>query len=336
MSVDLTTRYLGLTLGCPIVAAASPLTATVENAQRLEEAGAGAIVLPSLFEEQIEGEALDMFDAPAGLLDAPPFESATLCSELDDYNTGPDFYLRKVEAIKRSVSIPVIASLNGAATGDWVRFAALMQGAGADAIEVNIFVVPVSPHVSGHDVEQRYLNVVRAVRKQITIPLAIKTGPFFSALPHFAQGVFEAGADGLVAFNRYLAPDIDLEHLSVAPSIHLSTRSELAQTLRWIGILRDQTDRSLAALTGIHEAEDVLKALAVGADVVMTCSALLQGGIGRLTVMRNGVRDWLEMRGYDSVDQFRGCISRRASGEADAFVRGNYTKAVASYLQPPT
>ena len=289
MSVDLTTTYLGLKLKNPLVASASPLTGKLDSLQRLEEAGASAAVWPSLFEEQIEHEEMEV----ARLYDqgSDSFaESRSFLPDLNDYRIGPETYLSQMEEAKKKLSIPLIGSLNGASKGGWVRYAKMIQDAGADALELNIYFIPTDPDMGGPDVEEQYLELVAAVKESLSIPLAVKMGPYFSGLPRFAARLVEAGAGGLVLFNRFLEPDVDLEALEFRPSLQLSTRNELRLPLRWIAILRDHVEASLAATSGVHFTEDVIKSLLVGADCVMMASVLLQRGPGYLKQMLQELR----------------------------------------------
>jgi dihydroorotate dehydrogenase (fumarate) len=329
-SVDLRTRYLGMELSSPLVASASPLCAHLDLLRRVEEAGAGAVVMQSLFEEQIEHESLDLHSLLANSEDRFP-EAQDMLPELDDYNTGPAAYLEYLEAVKRSLQVPVIASLNGSSIGGWVRYAKAMKEAGADALELNVYFVPTDPDTTSQAVEDRYVELVAAVRAATDLPLAVKIGPYFSAMPHMARRLVEAGADGLVLFNRFLQPDLDLETLEVVPHLELSTPSELRLPLRWIAILRGQLTQSLAATTGVHSAEDALKMILSGADVVMMTSALLRRGPEFLRLVLDGVETWLEANGYASVDQARGSVSRNAVAEPEAFERSNYMQALVSY-----
>ncbi len=335
MNVDLSTTYLGLSLRNPLVAAACPLTGDLDALRRMEEAGAAAVVLPSLFEEQLERDAL----AIRRLVKVGPegFEEILArLPELDSYNTGPAGYLRHIKRAKAAVSIPVIASLSGSADGDWTRHAWLMEEAGADALELNAYFVPTDPDATAEAVESRYLDLVAAVVEATTIPVAVKLGPYFSSLPNLASRLVKAGADGLVLFNRYLQPEIDPVGLRVTPHLALSTPDELRLPLRWIAILRPQLSASLAGTSGVHTAEDVVKLILAGADVVMTASALLRHGPSHLGVLLDGLRSWLEDRAYDSLASIRGSLSGGNAPDPSAFERANYVRAITSYSNHST
>jgi dihydroorotate dehydrogenase (fumarate) len=326
----LATRYLGLDLRSTVVPSASPLGADLDMLRRLEEAGAGAVVLPSLFEEQIEHEQLAVHWA----LDvgrASSAEALDYFPELDDYNTGPGQYLEHVTKAVDALHIPVIASLNGSTPGGWIRYARLLQDAGADALELNVYSVEADPQTTAEQAEQRILEVVRAVRSEVTIPLAVKIGPFFTALAHTAVRLVGAGADGLVLFNRFLQPDIDLETMAVVDRMALSTREELRLPLRWIAILRGRIPVSLALTSGVHEADDVVKALLAGADVAMSASALLRHGPEKLADLLAGVERWLEEHEYASVEQLKGSMSRESCPDPAAFERGHYMRTITTY-----
>ena len=330
MSADLTTNYLGLKLRNPLVVAACPLTMELHCLQRLEDAGASAAVLASLFEEQIEGE----WSSPRS--HAPDEHCCSAVDlvahgELFNYNSGPDAYLRHVTAAKRALSIPVIASLNGTSPrSGWVRFAKLIEQAGADALELNVYLVPTRPDQPAEAIERRYLDLVAAVRAQISIPLAVKIGPFFSSLPNMVRRLVEAGANGLVLFNRFMQPDIDLDTLEVTPSLVLSSRDELRLPLRWIAILRGQTEASLAATSGIHFAEDMIKLLLAGADVGMLASALIRNGPDHLVTMLAELTYWLEHKNFGSVEQIKGLLSQQRGPDSSAFERVSYMRTVMS------
>jgi dihydroorotate dehydrogenase (fumarate) len=331
MSIDLRTTYLGLELANPLVVSACPLTGKVETLQHLEEAGAAAAVLPSLFEEQLvheEMEAYEYYEDPSHSFR----EALTYFPEVETYNAGAVEYLRHVEAAKRAVSIPIIGSLNGASRGGWVKYARRIQEAGADALELNVYLVAADPHTTAEGVEARYLDILADVRREVTIPVAVKIGPYFSALPNMARRLVAAGADGLVLFNRFLQPDIDLETLEVRPNLVLSESNELRLPLRWIAILRGQLRASLAATTGVHTAQDVLKLLLAGADVTMTASSLYKRGPGHIRTMLDGVHAWLEEKEYESVEQMKGSLSQANSPNPEAFERANYVKTLVNFI----
>jgi dihydroorotate dehydrogenase (fumarate) len=318
---DLRTRYLGLELQSPLVASSSPLTGSLDGLLRLEAAGAGAVVLPSLFEEEL---ALD----PPGA-GAPAADSGQA-----GYGAGPTAYLSLVERAKQALSIPVIASLNGVSRGGWVRYAARLEEAGADALELNVYYVSSRPGLSGHEVEWHYLDVVRSVRRAIGIPLAVKLSPYFSSLANMAGQLVEAGAGGLVLFNRFYQPDLDIEALEVRPALELSSSVELRLPLRWIAILHRRHGVSLAASTGVHTATDVLKVLLAGADVAMMTSALLRNGPDHLRTVEVGLRDWMDRHGQETVDQLRGRLSQRSVPDPIVFERANYISTLASHRVP--
>jgi dihydroorotate dehydrogenase (fumarate) len=332
VSADLRTRYLGLELRNPLVAAASPFTGKVENLRRLEDAGIAAAVLPSLFEEQIvheEMQEFEYYEDPSHSF----FEALTYFPEVETYNSGTGAYLRLVEAAKRAVAIPIIGSLNGATRGGWLRYARQIQDAGANALELNIYFVAADPLETSAGVEARYLDILAAVKSEVTIPVAVKISPYFSALANMAQRLVRGGADGLVLFNRFLQPDIDLETLEVAPNLVLSTSDELRLPLRWIAILRGQLRASsLAATTGVHTAFDVLKLLLAGADVTMTASALFRTGPEHVTRVLEGLGTWLDEKGYESVEQLKGSLSQANSPHPGAFERANYVKTLVNFI----
>jgi len=330
MGVDLRTTYLGLELRNPVVIAACPLTGQVDSLIELEQCGAAAAVLPSLFAEQIEHEerqVADVYDYQAESF----AESLSYFPQMTKWHTGPATYLQLVADAKKIVSMPIIGSLNGTADGSWVEHARLIQDAGADALELNIYFVPTASEETSEIIEGRYVDLVAAVRQTISIPLAVKIGPYFSSLPHLATRVFERGAQGLVLFNRYLDPDIDTESLQISPSLVLSDRHELRLSLRWIAILRDMLDVSLAATSGIHFSEDVIKALLAGADVAMPAAAILRHGPKWLITILAEVERWLASKEYTSIAQMKGSMSVSNYADASVYHRANYMKAVASY-----
>lgn len=329
--VDLTTKYLGLTLAHPVVPSASPLTSDLDRLHALAEAGAAAVVLPSLFEEQIEHEAMAVHHGFE--FGAETFAEAIsgYFPDVDDYNTGPTDYLGLVHAAKRELKIPVIASLNGTTTGGWTLYAKILEDAGVDALELNIYLIAADPGVTSSAVEARYLNLIEQVRSEVRLPLAVKVGPFFSSMAHMAKRMSEAGADALVLFNRFYQPDIDLTTLEVDPDLVLSTPAEMRLVLRWVAILRGRIECDLAATTGVHTSEEVIKLMLAGADVAMMASALLRYGPEHLKVVVAGLDSWLTERGYRSLAQARGSLSQANAPDPSAFERANYMKALVGY-----
>jgi dihydroorotate dehydrogenase (fumarate) len=329
-AVDLRTRYLGLELRNPIVASASPLTGNVDSLKRLRDAGVAAVVLPSLFEEQIEHEEMAAYNLMTYGAELSP-EAHGFFPEMQNYNTGPERYLKLIADAKRALSVPVIASLNGYTPGGWTQIAQQFEQAGADAIELNVYFLATDPKDNSAAVEQRYLDLVAAVSGMVSIPVAIKVSPYFSAMANMAARLAAAGADGLVLFNRFVQPDILLDELEVAPRLVLSTSDELRLALRWIAILRGRVAASLAATGGAHSAEDVLKLLLAGADCVMLASSLLRQGPAHVGTLVRGVEQWLNQREYASVEQMKGSLSQQACPDPAAFERNNYMKALTSY-----
>lgn len=332
MAVDLTTHYLGLKLANPIVVAACPLTGELDVLRRLEEHGAAAAVMPSLFEEQFDRTASDSCPTPHAAGTDPFVESMAYFHELKEYNRGPEVYLHHLSAAKKAVTMPIIGSLNVTALGDWLRYASRIEEAGADALELNIYFLATDPDTTSDDIEARYVELVQAVRKEISIPLAVKVGPYFTAFPNVARRLVEAGADGLVLFNRFLQPDIDLNTMRVLPRLLFSTPGELRLSMRWIALLHGRLQASLAATTGVHEADDVIKQLLAGADVVMVASTLYRHGLEMLRTLIDGVGHWLDSNDYQSLEQVKGILSQRKCPDPAAFERSNYTKALSSFL----
>jgi dihydroorotate dehydrogenase (fumarate) len=328
--IDLTTRYMGLALRNPLVVSACPLGEDLVTIMEMERAGAAAVVLPSLFEEQLvlESEALS-HHLSAGTESFA--EALHFLPEMADYNFGPDGYLEHIRQATSTVDIPIIASLNGVSPGGWLRYAKEMEQAGADALELNIYHLPTSAKVTAAEVEQGYLDLVRQVRSAVMIPLAVKIAPFFSALPNMARRLEQAGADGLVLFNRFYQADFDLNRLEVRPSLALSTPEELRLRLHWTAILFGHVGCDLAITGGVHSATDVLKSMMAGARVAMMTSALLQRGVGYLTEVLRGVREWLEENEYESIRQMQGSMSLRSVSDPQAFERTNYLKVLSSY-----
>jgi dihydroorotate dehydrogenase (fumarate) len=329
MSVDLRTRYLGLDLANPIVASASPLTGSVDSLMRLEAAGVAAVVLPSLFEEQIEHD--EMAAHKLMLYGAEISAEAQGFFPEVAYETGPDQYLQLIAAAKKSLGVPVIPSLNGHTPGGWTRYAKRFEDAGADAIELNVYFLAADLDDTSSAVERRYVDLVAAVKSEVKVPVAVKVSPYFSAMANMAARLAGAGASGLVLFNRFLQPDIMLEELEVAPHLVLSNSDELRLALRWIAILHGRIDASLAATGGAHTPDDVLKVLLAGADCVMLASSLLRNGPAHVTGLLRGIERWMNERDYESVAQLKGSLSQRACPDPDAFERANYMKALKSY-----
>lgn len=330
--MDLRTNYLGLELKHPLVASASALSKSLDGIEALAEAGASAIVLHSLFEEQIEAEqaALDHF----GKLGSDSFtEASGFFPQTERFEIGPEEYLDHIRQASKAVQVPIIASLNGTSEGGWVNYAVDMERAGAAAIELNIFWVASDIRLDGQAVEDRYVHIAESVRKAVRIPVAVKLSPYFSSFASFARRLAQTGIDGLVLFNRFYQPDIDLERLEVLPNLELSTPLEIRQGLLWIGVLRDQLAISLAATSGVHGAAEAIKYLLVGADVVMTTSSLLHNGPQHMGVILDGLVEWAEKRGYSSVSQLRGSMSRNKVRRPEAFERSNYIKILESYHQ---
>jgi dihydroorotate dehydrogenase (fumarate) len=326
----LSTTYLGLKLKSPLVASAGPLCESVGNVRRLEDAGAAAIVLHSLFEEQIELESdeLDRFMTEGSEISP---ETVTHFPELLYTVMGPDAYLAHIAKCKQAVNIPVIASLNGTTTGGWLGYAKRMQQAGADALELNIFYVPVDPEMTGDRVERRYIDLVKAIKAEIGIPVAVKLGPYFSSMANMARKLDAAGADALVLFNRFYQPDFDLESLEVVPNLILSNSHELLLRLHWIAVLYGQVKADLALTGGVHSATDVVKAMMAGAKIAMMTSALLKRGISYLDTITAELLIWMDEHEYDSIEQMRGSMSRNAVPQPSAFERANYMKVLGSY-----
>jgi dihydroorotate dehydrogenase (fumarate) len=327
---DLMTRYLGLRLRSPIVASPGPLTGHLDKLAELSDAGIGAVVLPSLFQEQIEHETTEI-DRLFSIHEYSFGEAGSFFPEVDGYNTGCDAYLALIEAARSRVDVPVIASLNGANIGGWLRYAKLLEDAGAEAMELNIYAVAADPAVSAAALEAEQLDLVAMVTEEVSIPVAVKISPFYSSVAAFALGIQQAGASGIVMFNRFYLPDLDLETLAVEPRISLSTQAELRLPLRWVGIVRDYLSISIAASTGVHTGRDVAKLVLAGADVAMTTSALLHHGPGRVGEITDELVEWMGEHHYHSLDEMRGAVSREASADPAAYERANYIGNLTSY-----
>lgn len=328
--MSLTTKYLGKTLRSPIVVAASPLAKDVANIKKMEDSGAGAVVLHSLFEEQIRAEAAELGDR----LDAADTHFAEISSffpKIHEYRLGPDEYLKHVEAAKRAVDIPIIASLNGSTHGGWTDYAQQIEKAGADAVELNIYGVPTELEVTGAELEEQHLGIAESVRRAVKIPVAVKLSPYYSNLANFSRRLGKTGINGLVLFNRFMQPDVDVAKRTIQPRVTWSTPEDQRLPLRWVAILKGRVDLNLAATGGIHEAEDVIKGLMVGADVTMMCSSLMTKGIGHLRTVTDGVTRWLDENGFGSVDELRGSLSQQRVSDPSAFERAQFVKAVGTY-----
>ncbi len=329
-SLDVTTTYLGLPLKNPLVASASPLSKKVEMVCRLEDAGIAAVVMYSLFEEQIIHESQELHH----FLERGTHsygEALSYFPDLGNYNLGPEPYLEHVRRLKEAVDIPIIASLNGVSTGGWVDYAHKIEQAGANALELNIYDVSTDINLSGAELEQRYVDLVRDMREKVKLPMAIKLSPFFTSLPHTAKRLVKAGANGLVLFNRFYQPDFDLDEMKVVPDLELSSSNELRLPLRWIAILYGQVAADFALTSGVHTGHDVLKAMMAGASVAMMASELLAHGPGRLPPILAEIEHWMEENEYESITQMKGCMSQRAVAEPTAFERANYMKALSSF-----
>jgi dihydroorotate dehydrogenase (fumarate) len=328
--MNLTTNYLGMKLRTPLVPSASPLSENIDDIKKMEDAGASAVVLYSLFEEQLRQDRAELNQSMEQGTESFA-EALTYFPEPESFNLGPEEYLKHIAQAKKSVRIPIIASLNGSSTGGWTSYAKQIQQAGADALELNIYSIPTDMKLSGTDVEQTYLDILKAVKKEVTIPVAVKMSPFFTNFACMAGKLDAAGANGLVLFNRFYQPDIDLETLEVKPNILLSTPMAMRVPLRWIAILHGRLRASLAATSGIHRASDVLKMLMAGADVTMLCSVLLRHGIPQISVIERDLVAWMEEHEYESVEQLKGSLSQKNCPAPSAFERAQYMRAISSY-----
>lgn len=328
--VDLRMNYLGLELKNPIVASSSPLCIKVENVKKMEDAGVGAVVLQSLFEEQIQREQLML---NSGLVQGTEHfaEAISYLPDVGIYRFESSDYIEQIERTKGAIGVPVIGSLNGSSMGGWIKYAREMEAAGADAIELNIYNLPTNPFISSLQVEQDYITLVQEVVRNVTIPVAVKIGPFFSSIPNFISKIADAGAAGVVIFNRFYQPDIDLQKLEVNPVLHLSKSDELLMRIRWAAILHGKVQTDLAITGGVHSAEDVLKCIASGAKVSMMTSLLLQKGIKQISAVITGITNWLEKNGYESINALYGVMGHNAVQNPEAFERANYMKVLGSY-----
>ncbi|MBI5510783.1 MAG: dihydroorotate dehydrogenase-like protein [Deltaproteobacteria bacterium] len=327
--MDLSTTYMGLKLKNPLVPSSSPLMAKLDSVRAMEDAGAAAVVLHSLFEEQIRHEQNELDHYLSRNAESYQ-EAMTYFPDLGHYKLGPDEYLEHIRKVKAAVKIPVIASLNGVTTGGWIEYAKKMEAAGADALELNVYFIATDVAETGAKVEERYLDILKAVKKTVKIPVAMKLGPFFSSIPNMAVRLQEAGVAGLVLFNRFYQPDIDLEAREVVPNVILSNSSSSRLPMRWIAILFGKVKCSLGASSGIHTFEDAIKLLMVGADITMMTSALMKHGVWHLASVREAMGAWLEKHEYQSVAELKGSLSQRSCAEPAVFERANYMKALAS------
>jgi dihydroorotate dehydrogenase (fumarate) len=332
--MDLTTQYLGLKLRTPLVAAASPLSEELDSIRLMEDSGASAVVLYSLFEEQLQRDRLELHHKLEQGTESFP-EALSYFPEAVDYNLGPEDYLKHIAKAKAAVGIPIIASLNASSPGGWTKYAALIQEAGAAALELNIYSIPTDIHQSGAEVEQNGVDILKAVKAEVSIPVAVKVSPFFSNFSNMAYRLQEAGADGLVLFNRFYQPDLDLESLEPRPNILLSTPMAMRLPLRWLAILSGKLHLSLAASSGIHRSSDALKMLMVGADVTMLCSVLIRHGVRQISVIEREMVNWLEEHEYASIHELKGSMSQKNCPDPGAYERAQYMRAISSYYVAP-
>jgi len=328
--MDLTTTYLGLQLKTPLVASASPLSEEISTIKHLEDVGASAIVLYSLFEEQLRQEEQALHHHLSYGTDSFA-EAQSFFPDHVHYRLGPEAYLNHIRKAKEAVDVPIIASLNASSPGGWTKFASQIEEAGADALELNVYYIPTDPDLSSAEVEQTYIDILRSVKSAVKIPVAIKLSPFFSNMAYMAKQLDQAGADGLVLFNRFYQPDINLETLEVEPRILLSTPQAMRLPLRWIAILYGRIAADMAATSGIHTADDVIKMLMVGANVTMVASAMLKNGVGYLSLLEESLKEWLLQHEYESVQQMRGSMSQLKVANPAAYERAQYMRALTSY-----
>lgn len=328
--MDLSTNYLGLKLRTPLVPAASPLSEEVENIKRLEDAGASAVVVYSLFEEQLRRDRLELAQHLEHGTESFA-EALTYFPEPDELKLGPEEYLKHIARARSAVNIPIIASLNGSSAGGWTEYAKQIQQAGAHALELNIYYIPTDMDLTAGEVEETYIDILKAVKSAVSIPVAVKLSPFFSSFANMARRLDDAGADGLVLFNRFYQPDINLETLEIHPNILLSTPMAMRVPLRWVAILHGKLKAGLAATSGIHRSSDVLKMLMAGADVTQVCSVLLRHGAKHLGVIERDLKVWMEQHEYESVQQLKGSLSQKNCDNPSAFERAQYMRAISSY-----
>ena len=334
--MDLSTNYLGLKLRNPLVPSASPFSQEIDNVKKLEEAGAAAIVMYSIFEEQLlhETQELDFFLSQQGTETFP--EALSYFPKTGDYRSGPEEYIEHIRKLKAAVSIPIISSINCVSKTGWVDFSQKIQQAGADALELNLYYIPTNAALGSDDIEKRYLEALQEVKKAVTIPVAVKLSPYFTNMAAMMSKLDQAGADGLVLFNRFYQPDINLDELTIEPGVVLSSSSDLRLSLRWIAIMYGKIKASLAGSTGVHTAQDAIKLLMAGADVVNLCSVLLKNGPQYLHEILKGMDKWLDEKEYSSIPQLKGSLSQKSIAEPAAFERANYMKALSNYTIPTT
>ncbi len=328
--VDLKTTYLGLDLQNPLVASSSPLTQKVDSIKQLEDSGISAVILYSLFEEQITLESLKLHDDLSRGIESYA-EALTYLPDYGQYSIGPERYLEHIQKAKEAVNIPIIASLNGVTTGGWIEYAKKIEQAGADALELNLYYLATDPDQTSSALEDNYISLVKDIRQQIDLPIAVKLSPFFTALPNFARRLADTGANGLVLFNRFYQPDFDLDKLEVVPNLVLSNSHELRLPLRWIAILYGKVSLDFALTSGVHTAKDMIKAIMAGASVTTVASTLLKNGMGSATEILENTRTWLEKHEYESVKQMKGSMSQQAVGDPSTFERANYMRVLSSY-----
>ena len=328
--LDLQTTYLGLELKNPLVASASPLSEKIDSARQLEDAGISAIVVYSLFEEQIVKESLELDYFLSRDTDSFA-EALTHLPDIGKYSLVPETYIEHIGKLKDAVDIPIIGSLNGVSSGGWIEYAKKIETAGADALELNLYYLPTNTAITATELEDAYVKVVKDIRAKINIPLAVKLSPFITAMPNFAQKMVAAGANGLVLFNRFYQPDFDMEELEIIPDLKLSTSNDLLLPLRWIALLYGRVGLDFALTSGIHSAEDLLKTMMAGAKVAMTASALLKNGVSHASKLLDDLNAWMIDHEYESIQQMQGSLSAEASGNEAAIERANYMKVLGSY-----
>lgn len=328
--MDLSTTYMGLKLNNPIVPSASPLSESVDSVKKMEDAGAAAVVCYSLFEEQITHESgeLDHYLSYGTEMYA---EATSYFPEQEEFKLTPYEYLDHIANLKKAVKIPIFGSLNGVSTGGWIKYAKNIEDAGADGLELNVYYIPTNPNLTGSEIENMYIDTLKAVKENVKIPVAVKLSPYFSSMANMAKRLDKAGADALVLFNRFYQPDFDLEKLEVVPNLMLSTNWEMRLPLRWISILHGNINASLALTSGVHSSEDIIKAMMAGGDIAQICSELLMKGTSRIKDLLEGVESWMRENEYESISMMQGSMSQKKVGEPAAFERANYMKTLQSY-----